>query len=152
MAIANDSNVILSTFALGSCVGVVIVDPLNRVGGLLHVMLPVSSVAAQKAKLQPYLFADTGVEKFTSMLVSMDADLSRCACVIAGGASVMTAGDAFKIGKQNAEAVTAKLSSCGIAICKSFLGGFTNRSLHLNLAECSLKVVMPNEQTEFLLT
>lgn len=152
MAIATDSNVILSTFALGSCVGVVIFDPIDRVGGLLHVMLPSSSVAVQKAKRQPYLFADTGVEKFASMLDCMGAALPRCKCIIAGGASVMASGDAFKIGKQNADAVTAKLCALGIPVFKTFLGGFTNRSLHLNLEECTLQVVLPNEQQEVSLS
>lgn len=148
MAIAAESEVTLSTFGLGSCVGVVMCDPVNKVGGILHVMLPSSSVAVQKAKAQPYLFADTGVTKFLSMLDSMGADFAHSMCVVAGGASVMASGDTFKIGQQNAEAVLAKLSEHGVIPAHQFLGGFSNRSLHLNTGNCLLQIALPNEKQE----
>jgi len=148
MSISNTKNVILSTFALGSCVGIVAYDPVSGVAGLLHVMLPSSSVAAEKSKRQPFLFADSGVEKFVSMLKTMGADLRHLRCVIAGGASVMSSSDTFKIGEKNAIAVKQKLSASGIRVSSEYLGGFTNRSLHLDVMEETLLIVLPNEEME----
>ena len=38
---------ILVTYALGSCVGICLYDPVARIGGLSHILLP-SSLAAVK--------------------------------------------------------------------------------------------------------
>ena len=47
------------TYALGSCLGVTIHDPVVGVGGMLHVMLPNSKVDPKKAEKNPYMFVDT---------------------------------------------------------------------------------------------
>ena len=44
-----DRDATLVTYALGSCVGVGVFDPASSVGGLLHVLLPESSLDAEKA-------------------------------------------------------------------------------------------------------
>ena len=62
MAIATSRDVILSTFALGSCVGVVLFDHKNGIGGLLHVMLPSSSIAAEKSRNQPFFLPTRGLK------------------------------------------------------------------------------------------
>ena len=38
MAISNNQAMILTTYSLGSCLGVTIYDPVSHVGGLLHAM------------------------------------------------------------------------------------------------------------------
>ncbi len=151
MSVSEGSEMILSTFALGSCVGIVLFDAQKKIGGLLHVMLPTSSIAAEKSRDQPGLFADTGVEKFVSMFKSMNTDLSRTKCVIAGGASVMSSNDAFKIGQKNADAVSAKLQELEVRVDHALLGGFTNRSLHLDLNTGKLTISLPTEKKEISL-
>lgn len=151
MAIADTRDVILSTFALGSCVGVVIYDHEIGIAGLLHIMLPSSSIAAEKSRNQPFLFADTGIEAFVSALKSKGVSLEKASCVIAGGASVMASSDAFKIGEKNGIAAESKLKDLGIAVRHSDLGGFSNRSLHINLLDGSLLIALPNEKKEIKL-
>ena len=51
----------LATYALGSCIGLAIYDPVAKVGGLLHFMLPESSLNPEKASEYPFMFADTGI-------------------------------------------------------------------------------------------
>ncbi len=51
----------LVTYALGSCLGITVHDPVAGVGGMLHVMLPQSSIDADKAKANPAMFVDSGV-------------------------------------------------------------------------------------------
>jgi chemotaxis protein CheD len=50
----------IKTYALGSCVGVVMVDPKARIAGMIHVALPDSNINPAKAKQHPGYFADTG--------------------------------------------------------------------------------------------
>ena len=51
----------LITYALGSCLGIAIHDPVAGIAGLLHVMLPESAIDAAKAASTPAMFVDTGV-------------------------------------------------------------------------------------------
>ena len=61
MKVTKNPEATLITYALGSCIGVVVFDPLARVGGLLHLMLPESQIDPEKAKRNPWMFADTGI-------------------------------------------------------------------------------------------
>ena len=49
MAVSNNDTVTLSTYALGSCVGIVAYDPNSHAGGILHIMLPDGSISPDKA-------------------------------------------------------------------------------------------------------
>ncbi len=49
------------TYALGSCIAVAMHDPVAKVAGLLHYMLPESAIDAAKAQQNPFMFADTGI-------------------------------------------------------------------------------------------
>ena len=61
MKVSSDPADVIVTHALGTCLGIVVHDPVARVGGMLHVMLPTSTINPDKARLNPYMFVDTGV-------------------------------------------------------------------------------------------
>jgi chemotaxis protein CheD len=63
MRVARASGDEIVTYALGSCLGITVYDPVARVAGMLHVMLPLSTIAPDKAVVNPYMFVDTGVPK-----------------------------------------------------------------------------------------
>ncbi|MEO7414680.1 MAG: chemotaxis protein CheD, partial [Opitutaceae bacterium] len=105
-ASSNNGNVTLSTYGLGSCVGVVAYDSDVGAGGMLHLMLPHSSIAPAKALTQPAMFADTGLPLFFAALQGLKMNLDRLRLVLVGGASVLSGKDAFKIGERNLEAIT----------------------------------------------
>jgi len=50
MGVSNNPQITLSTYALGSCVAVVAYDPVAKAGGLLHLMLPDSTISPAKAQ------------------------------------------------------------------------------------------------------
>ena len=58
MKIGRDADLIV-THALGSCLGLVVYDPVAKVGGPLHAMLPLSTNNPPKAEAYPYMFVDT---------------------------------------------------------------------------------------------
>ncbi len=80
--VSDDPEAVLVTYALGSCIAVVIHDPVSRVGGLLHYMLPESTLDQAKAQERPYMFADTGIpllfHRPTSWGPSSRGSRSRC--------------------------------------------------------------------------
>lgn len=143
LAVSNNTQVTLTTYALGSCVGVVAYDPVARAGGVLHIMLPDSSISKEKAVAQPAMFADTGLPLFLRELVGVKAERNRLKLYLAGGACVLSGPDTFKIGERNAASVKAWLAAQGMRVMGTDLAGTVNRTLHLELATGLLTVKLP---------
>jgi len=99
--VSNDQESTLITYALGSCIAVVLYDPATKVGGLLHYMLPESALDVQKAQENPYMFADTGIKALLKEVAANGAQARRMVVRLAGGAQVLDSQGVFQIGKRN---------------------------------------------------
>jgi chemotaxis protein CheD len=143
MAVSNNASVTLSTYALGSCIGVVAYDPVMRVGGILHLMLPDSSISPGKAATQPGMFADTGLPLFFRSLIGLKAERARLRIFVTGGACVLTTHDSFKIGERNTKATLDFLSRNGLRPRQVVTGGTTNRTIHLEISTGSMTLKTP---------
>src|SRR5512141_3260847 len=97
MGVSNNPQITLSTYALGSCVAVVAYDPQSKAGGLLHLMLPDSTISPSKAQSQPAMFADTGLPLLFRSLAGLRVDFARLRIFMAGGANVLCDADTFRI-------------------------------------------------------
>lgn len=131
--VTNQPNASLITYALGSCIAVAIYDPLTRVGGLLHFMLPESSLAREKAERNPYMFADSGVPLLFRRAYSAGAEKKRLVVRLAGGAQVMDDNGVFNIGKRNYLAVRKLLWQAGVLIQAESVGGCESRTVRLEV-------------------
>ena len=60
MKLSKNAEDILVTYSLGSCIGITLYDPVVMVGGILHFMLPDSSIDIEKSRNNPFIYADTG--------------------------------------------------------------------------------------------
>ena len=96
---------VLVTYALGSCVGVSVYDPVVKVGGLLHFMLPESSLDIRKAGENPAMFADTGIPLLFKTCYELGAKKKRMIVKVAGGASILDDANFFRIGQKNITAM-----------------------------------------------
>jgi len=143
-AVANQPLMTISTYALGSCVGLVAYDAVTKTGGLLHLMLPDSALSATKAAAQPAMFADTGIPVLFNGITGMKAQLGRCKLFMAGGASVLSGPDSFKIGERNIVAVRRMLGLYGCRLVGEEVGGTVNRTMHLDLGTGQLTLKMPD--------
>ena len=65
----------ITTLGLGSCVGVCIRDPIAKVGGMVHAMLPDSTQIENNSNRAK--FADTGIEDLVKKLVAMGGNKAR---------------------------------------------------------------------------
>jgi chemotaxis protein CheD len=144
VAAANNTYVTLSTYALGSCVAVVAFDGAVHAGAILHLMLPESSISADKAVTQPAMFADTGFPVLMAKLAGLRADVSRLKIFLAGGAAVLQGSDPFKIGVRNIEAVKQQVQRRGLNVVAAALGGVVNRTVHLDVGSGEVTVKLPN--------
>jgi chemotaxis protein CheD len=151
VAVSNNPDVTLSTYALGSCIGVVAFDPEVRVGGILHLMLPDSKISAEKALAQPAMFANTGLPLLFASLRGLRAELPRLQLFIAGGACVLTGHDSFQIGARNLRATDAILAQMGLAHGKGSTGGTINRTIHLEVGTGEVTLKTPTANDTFIL-
>jgi len=131
---SKDRNSTLVAYALGSCVGVGVFDPANSVAGLLHILLPESSLDAEKAARNPCMFADTGVVQLLNRCQELGAAKSRLRVWLAGGSALMDARGIFNIGKRNQLAVRKALWKAGLLTLSEDLGGQGSRTVRLEVA------------------
>lgn len=142
MKVSNDPDGILVTYSLGSCIGIAIHDPVARVGGILHFMLPGSELDRDKAEQKPFMFADTGIPRLFKSAYELGAKKNRMRVVVAGGSQVLDQDGFFNIGKRNQMAVRKIFHRNNVMIDYSDVGGNSNRTLRLAVkdGQASLKV------------
>ncbi len=151
MAVSNNDTVTLSTYALGSCVGVIAYDPASHAGGILHLMLPDSTISPDKAGKQPAMFADTGLPLLFKNLLGVRANATNLRIFLAGGASVLNGADPFKIGERNFLAVQRYLKANGYSIAGQDIGGTVNRTVHLEIQNGRVTLKLPDRSEQFTL-
>ena len=147
MAASNNTATMLSTYALGSCIGVIAYDATARCGGILHLMLPEASVSPQKAATQPAMFADTGLPLFFKALMGLKAERARLKLFVAGGASVLAGQDPFKIGERNTRFTLDFIAQNRLSLVKTETGGTVNRTVHLELNTGNVSLISPAGKT-----
>ncbi|WP_312643820.1 chemotaxis protein CheD [Hydrogenoanaerobacterium sp.] len=121
---------VLVTYALGSCVGICLLDPLTRLGGLAHIMLPSSK---QLPNMPPSnKFADTAIYALIQRMELCGASRARLKAKIAGGACMFNCASnsaISNIGKRNVVEVKNILAGLGIPILAEDTGSNYGRTL-----------------------
>jgi len=133
MKVSNDVQASLITYSLGSCIGVAIYDPVVRVGGLLHFMLPDSTLDKAKAEKNPFMFADTGIPALFKATYKLGAEKKRMRVVVVGGAQVLDQKGFFNIGKRNYMAVRKIFWKNKVMIDYEDVGGNLNRTVRMDI-------------------
>lgn len=134
LAVTADINSCLITYSLGSCIGVTVFDPVAKVGGMLHYMLPDSTVSPEKAKGNPAMFCDTGVPRLFKAAYELGAVKKRMIVKIAGGSQLLDDNGTFNIGKRNYLAIRKIFWKNGVMIDSEDVGGSVSRTLRLTIA------------------
>jgi len=134
LQVSGDPDDSIITYSLGSCVGVCIYDPVARVGGLLHYMLPESKLSPEKAAAYPYMFADTGIPALFRKAYALGAVKGRITVRAAGGAEILDAAGLFNIGKRNLLELRKILWQNGMMLGRSEIGGTVNRTVAMEIS------------------
>jgi len=135
--VSNDPALRLITYALGSCLGISVHDPVAGVGGLLHVMLPTGTIDPAKMQAKPAMFVDSGVPLLFKECYRLGARKERMIVRVAGGAhaGATEEGDRFQIGKRNMIALRKLLWKNGVLVHAQDTGGIqTSRTMWLDVA------------------
>lgn len=136
----------LKTYALGSCVAVVVWDSSMKVGGMIHIALPEGHINPDKAAEKPGYFADTGLPVLFSELRRAGANRRMCWVKLVGGASILDDSHTFEIGRRNALAVKKYLWKIGLAINAEEIGGKISRTVSLDLPTGVLTISSGNQK------
>jgi chemotaxis protein CheD len=127
-------NGMLVTHALGSCLGLTIYDPINRIGGMLHAMLPLASINPEKAAANPDMFVDTGAAAILGKIFAAGSRKADLQLRAAGCANPLAAGGEFRIGERNLEVLRKFLHVNGLRLSGMSCGGTTSRTLYFDVA------------------
>lgn len=120
----------VTTIGLGSCVGIAIRDPISKIGGLAHIMLPDSTEIRNNSNRPK--FADTGIEDLVSEIVRKGANRYRLVAKIAGGAQMFAINASnltMRVGERNVQASKKKLGEMKIPILAEDTGKTYGRTV-----------------------
>lgn len=138
MKIAQHSGTLI-TYALGSCIGICLYDPVIKLGGLLHIMLPLNMETGRK---NPLKYADTGLAEMLRQMEAKGANRSRLVVKIAGGAKMfeVTGGSLGNIGLRNIESVKIQMKKQGLRIANEDVGGTVARTMSMDVETGAITV------------
>lgn len=139
----------IRTSGLGSCVGVVLYNEKKKIAGLLHVMLPDSSLD-RSGRVNAAKFADTGVYALMELLKVKGVRPMTIKAKIAGGSQMFQFGssDTIRIGPRNIEAVKAALNRLSIPIIAEDTGGSSGRTIEFDTSTSMLSIRTVNQGTK----
>lgn len=132
----------IRTSGLGSCVGLVLYDKEKQTAGLVHVMLP-DSTLSKTAELNRAKYADTAVQTTIDMLIEAGCRKFALKAKLAGGSEMFkfkSTNDLMKIGPRNVLAIKEQLSLYNIPIISEDTGGSSGRTIEFEPKSCMLHI------------
>lgn len=123
----------LVTYALGSCIGICLYDPLLKLGALIHIMLPLNMETGRKNTMK---YADTAIRETLRQMEAKGASRTRITAKIAGGAKMFEVGGGSmgNIGQRNVESVRLHLKKEGIRLLAEETGGTIARTVAFDVS------------------
>src|SRR5688500_16496138 len=131
LKVTEDPGAMLVSYALGSCVAVLVHDVLRRTAGMIHFMLPQSSITPEKSQTLPAMFADTGIPLLLHCMYGLGCCKGNLVVRLVGGASVCTASGHLQIGRRNYLAARRLLLEAGLSLAAEAVGGAVSRTVRL---------------------
>lgn len=147
MKISKNPDEVLVTYSLGSCVAVALYDPFTSIAGLIHIMLPESSIEKQIANINPYKYVDLGIPVLYKEMFKMGVKRNHVITKVIGGSNVMDKNKYFNIGERNYLAVRKMLWRNNMIIHKEDVGGTKSRTVRIYTS--TGKVIISNSYEEY---
>jgi chemotaxis protein CheD len=129
--VTKDPQAVLTTYALGSCIAVVLYDPGRRIGGMIHYMLPLSTTSPEKAKERPAMFADTGIPMLFEKMYALGSKKPDITVKVVGGGKLYDDHGTFDIGNRNYTILRKMFWKVGVLIAAEDVGGNKSRTTRL---------------------
>ena len=140
---SNNPDDVIKTYALGSCVGVIVLAPRLQAAGLLHVALSDSNINLELANARPGMFADTGISLLLKRMQEYGCNRNDLVIKLAGGASILDPNQLFEVGKRNVLAVKKVLWKYCLGAISEELGKDISRTVTIDLANGEVTISTP---------
>lgn len=134
MVISTEPSTVLTTYSLGSCLGLTVYDPVALIGGMIHCMLPLSSLDPAKAREKPAMFVDVGVPALFAAFFRAGGSRSRMIVKAAGCAQILDPSGHFRIGERNFLVLNKLLTKNNIELTSQSTGGSVSRTMQLEIS------------------
>jgi len=148
LAVTSDPDELLVTYALGSCIAVMVHDPVHHIAGMIHYMLPDSTMAPEKAGARPAMFADTGVPRLFRAMYERSAKKTDLVVKVVGGAKLYDDNGTFDIGRRNYVMLRKLFWKAGVTIAAEDVGGSVPRTARLWAADGRASVTKPGGEVQ----
>ncbi len=148
MQVSSDPSDLLVTYSLGSCLGVVLYDYMNQVGGLSHIMLPESGLeklSDDSIAFNPLKYVDSAMPVFLNDYYDAGGRKKSTVVSVFGGAKLFKQKDMFNIGKRNFAEFRKYLWKAGLLIKHKHVGGTAHRTVKLFMDTGIIKVEVNKE-------
>jgi chemotaxis protein CheD len=142
--ISRDPEDIIIAFGLGSCLGIVMIDPVIRVCGMIHAVLPERLNGADPHSPK---FVTNGIQGLLATMIEAGADRRRLITKMAGGANMLLSSglsSTFDIGTRNIEAAHRTFQQLGLSLKAEDVGGNLGRTVRLYVGNGKLTVRVIN--------
>lgn len=140
--ITDDTDAVLRTYALSSCVALTVYDPTKKVLGMVHIALPNSEIKQNGMIANPAYYADTAIPMLIhKACLGYGCTKDKLELRLYGGAQSIRKDDVFSIGIRNVEMAKLMLKQMNLMLCYSDIGGNTARSVAADVATGTVKVV-----------
>ena len=141
LVVSDAGDNVIATHAVGSCIAVCVFDPVTRVAGMLHFLLPDSSINLKRAGEHPGVFADTGIPLLFQTAYSYGLAKQRAIVKLIGGAEMpQTTRGWFNTGHRNLLAARSLLWRNGVFVAAEDVGGTEARTVHLSVGSGRVQV------------
>jgi len=144
---ANPDDLIV-TYALGSCIAVMVHDPVRVAAGMIHYMLPLSETSPEKARVRPGMFADTGIPLLFQTMYGLGCQKKDLVVKVAGGGALYDDKGLFSIGKRNYTVLRKMFWKSSVIIAAEDVGGAKSRTARLHVATGRCTITSQGEEIE----
>jgi chemotaxis protein CheD len=150
-----DPDDVLVVYGLGSCVVICLYDPLAKVGGMLHALLP-GPTWGRKNKGGPTKFVSQGLPLLIEALAALGAKPGRLEAQLCGGTQVAVRSafnnhTSLNIGERNVQAARLVLQTAGLKVKTEATGGEFGRTVKFHIANGQVTVKTLGKQETVLI-
>lgn len=128
------------SIVLGSCVSVIIYDPVQRIGGANHFLLPTRASAGHGNHLTSLYFGDESIVSLLREFKNRGSDPSKLIIKIAGGSK--------NLGAENVKVAEMVLAKFGLRVQGRSVGGVQGRKIEMDAASGDIKMQFLNQSLE----
>ena len=151
IVVTNQPDVLVRTFALGSCVAVIFYSPGLKLAGMAHIALPDSKVNPQRARQKPGYYADTAIETLIRKLKKMGVKKNSQVWIkLIGGANILDKNEKFNIGKRNVLAIKRQLWRYKLGAIAEDVGQDYSRTVTLDMNTGRILITSPGRPAKIL--